>query len=113
MSGPKIISLFTGAGGIDYGFEAAGFDTAVALEMDSICCKTLRKNRSWPIIENDILITPTSKILAEAGLSGLVPLMPSWAVPRVLRGRRQVTGREGTRVGSMIRSPRRSAPTCG
>lgn len=50
MSKPKVISLFSGAGGLDYGFEAAGFETAVALEMDRDCCATLRANRDWPVI---------------------------------------------------------------
>ncbi len=41
----KIISLFSGAGGLDIGFEQAGFETAVAVELDSSCCDTLRTNR--------------------------------------------------------------------
>ena len=32
MGRPKLISLYTGAGGLDYGFEVAGFRTAVALD---------------------------------------------------------------------------------
>lgn len=32
MSKPKLISVFSGAGGLDYGFEAAGFDHPVAVE---------------------------------------------------------------------------------
>src|SRR5712692_2836731 len=66
--GTKVISLFSGAGGLDFGFEAAGFQTVLALEHDSMCCKTLRHNRSWPVLEADLLATPTAKILSAAGM---------------------------------------------
>jgi DNA (cytosine-5)-methyltransferase 1 len=65
---PRIISLYSGAGGLDYGFEAAGFDTAVALEMDHQCCETLRANRDWPVIERDIMEVPSAEILEVGGL---------------------------------------------
>ncbi|NTX63818.1 DNA cytosine methyltransferase [Myxococcus sp. CA051A] len=64
----KVISLFTGAGGMDYGFEAAGLDTAVALEFDHDCCETLRQSRMWPVLEGDIFDIPTGAILERAGL---------------------------------------------
>ncbi len=62
------ISLFTGAGGLDFGFEAAGFRTAVALEIDERCCSTLRHNRPWPVIDRDIGSVPTDELLRTAGL---------------------------------------------
>lgn len=65
----KAISLFTGIGGLDFGFEAAGFETAVALEFDRFSCNTIRANRSWPLIEGDILETPSEKILELGGVS--------------------------------------------
>src|SRR5689334_12209313 len=65
---PKVISLFTGAGGIDYGLEAAGFETVVAIERDHDCCETLRHNRPWPVIERDIFEAPTGEILEKSSL---------------------------------------------
>lgn len=62
------VSLYTGAGGLDYGFEAAGFETRVAVEMDADCCATLAANRSWPIIRDDIVRVPSTTILDAAGL---------------------------------------------
>ena len=49
------ISLYTGAGGLDFGFEAAGFRTAAAVEVNPVACRTIRRNRpDWNLIERDI-----------------------------------------------------------
>jgi DNA (cytosine-5)-methyltransferase 1 len=62
------ISLYTGAGGLDLGFEAAGFETHVAVEMDDDCVATLRANRSWPVIHRSIHDVPSGELLQHAGL---------------------------------------------
>lgn len=64
----RAISLYTGVGGLDFGLEAAGIRTAVAVEMDPACCRTLRLNRRWPVIEGDIHEVSSASILAEAGV---------------------------------------------
>jgi DNA (cytosine-5)-methyltransferase 1 len=65
------ISLYTGAGGLDLGFEAAGFETRVAVELDPDAVRTLRANRpGWQIIDQDIHSEAASskEILRRAGL---------------------------------------------
>lgn len=65
----KIISLFSGAGGMDIGFEMAGFETAVVVEYDISCCETIKRNRpNWPIIQGDISKISTEEILKVGGL---------------------------------------------
>jgi len=49
----KVISLFSGAGGLDIGLEQAGFETAVCVEIDADCRETLKKNRpEWRVFDN-------------------------------------------------------------
>lgn len=65
----RVLSLFTGVGGLDFGFEAAGYETAVALEIDRACCRTLRSNRAWPVVNDDIHNVTTPDLLAIGGLT--------------------------------------------
>ena len=64
----KLISLYSGAGGLDLGFEAAGFETAVAVEIDPEAVATLRHNRSWPVLDRDIHTVSSRELLATAGM---------------------------------------------
>ncbi|NTW72998.1 MAG: DNA cytosine methyltransferase [Eubacteriaceae bacterium] len=49
-SGIPLVSFFTGCGGIDLGFEAAGYEHVAAFEFNELFCKTLRKNRpDWKV----------------------------------------------------------------
>lgn len=64
----RLVSLYTGAGGLDLGLEAAGFETSVAVEFDADSVTTLRHNRPWEVIHRDIHDVPSSEILAAAGL---------------------------------------------
>ena len=67
-----MISLFSGAGGLDIGFDQAGFRTAVMVEFDPACCRTLRKNMpNVPVLEGDINQIKTEQILSAAGLKPL------------------------------------------
>ncbi len=54
---------------MDYGFEAAGFETRVTLEIDADCCRTLRDSRAWPVMETDIFAVTPQQILQRAGLA--------------------------------------------
>lgn len=64
----QVVSLYTGAGGLDLGLEAARFETAVAVEMDRDAVATLRHNRPWPVLDRDIHDISSQDILDAAGL---------------------------------------------
>jgi DNA (cytosine-5)-methyltransferase 1 len=70
---PSVISLFTGAGGLDLGFHAAGLTTAVAVELDSRCCATLEANKSrgysWEVIPEPIEDVSSRTLLSAAKLA--------------------------------------------
>ena len=68
QSARTVISLFTGVGGLDFGLEAAGFRTAVAVELDSTACRAIRLNRDWPVMEGDIHALKSKQMLKLAGL---------------------------------------------
>jgi DNA (cytosine-5)-methyltransferase 1 len=44
--GPTLLSLFSGPGGLDEGFRQAGFNTALALDLDEECVRTFNANHT-------------------------------------------------------------------
>ena len=51
---PKIISLFSGCGGLDLGFHQEGYETVWANDFDHWACETFKKNVGDVIVEGDI-----------------------------------------------------------
>lgn len=55
MNNPRVISLFSGCGGLDLGFEKAGFEIPVANEFDKKIWETFKVNHpNTHLIEGDI-----------------------------------------------------------
>ncbi len=66
---PKVISLFTGAMGLDLGLEKAGFETIACVENEKNCISTIKTNKpNLPVYEDIVDVDPL-KILSDLGLS--------------------------------------------
>lgn len=66
---PTVISLFSGALGLDLGLEQAGFEVRVAVECNRFAAETIRLNRPHlPLLQRRIEEIKTSEILAKAGM---------------------------------------------
>lgn len=112
---PTLISLFTGAMGLDIGFEMEGFDIRVALDNNKDVIATIKKNRSKiPIMEDSIFNVKTSEILRKAELevgeatvvTGGPPCQPFSTAGR----RESVEEEEGQLVYQFLRVVRESQP---
>lgn len=81
----KIISLFSGAGGLDLGFQEAGFDIIWANEYDATIWETYEKNHNTFLDRRDIRKIPSSEIPECDGIIGGPPCQ-SWSEAGAMRG---------------------------
>jgi DNA (cytosine-5)-methyltransferase 1 len=72
----KIVSLFSGIGGLDQGFEQAGFDVIWANDFDKYAVQTYRANFDSPIVLGDINLIPLADIPDCDVLIGGFPCQP-------------------------------------
>lgn len=83
----KIISLFSGCGGLDLGFEKAGFDIPIANEFDKTIWETFKANHPrTKLIEGDIRNISEDDFPEDVdGIIGGPPCQ-SWSEAGALRG---------------------------
>lgn len=82
----KIVSLFTGAGGLDLGFKKAGFNTIWANEYDSTIWETFEHNFPETYLDKrSIVDVPTINIPFADGIVGGPPCQ-SWSEAGAGRG---------------------------
>jgi len=123
------VSLFTGAGGLDLGFEVPGFLTYCCIENDSHSCITLRKNRDLGarmglhqflrhaiVIEDDIQNVNVDRILSTTNLKpGEVALVhggPPCQAYSVFGKRRGLDDDRGKLIWEFVRLVTEIKPEC-
>ena len=87
----KVISLFSGCGGLDLGFEKAGFDIPVANEFDKKIWATFKENhKKTHLIEGDVRQVTKEDIApyVSGDIDGIIggPPCQSWSEAGSLKG---------------------------
>ena len=88
----KLVSLFSGAGGLDLGFERAGYEIIYANEFDKTIWKTYEANHSAFLDKRDLRDIKSEDIPTCDGIIGGPPCQ-SWSEAGALRGLDDPRGR--------------------
>jgi DNA (cytosine-5)-methyltransferase 1 len=74
---PTLVGLFAGVGGIELGFKKAGFEIALANEIDPYAARTYRLNNRHGLVEGDIASLGSDQLPKKyTVLSGGFPCQP-------------------------------------
>lgn len=81
----KIVSLFCGCGGLDLGFEEAGFEIVFANDNDKAVLETYERNHGLKVDSRSITEIPSKEIPYSDGIIGGPPCQ-SWSLAGSMRG---------------------------
>lgn len=81
----SVISLFSGCGGLDYGFKNAGFQIIYANDIDAKVKETYEKNLGHKSDQRSIVDIPSKEIPKADGIIGGPPCQ-SWSLAGAMRG---------------------------
>jgi DNA (cytosine-5)-methyltransferase 1 len=87
----KIISLFSGCGGLDLGFTNAGFQLVYANDNDPVVWETFEKNHNISIDKRSLFDIKSSEIPKADGIIGGPPCQ-SWSLAGEMRGAKDERG---------------------
>jgi len=87
----KIVSLFSGCGGLDLGFTRAGFELVYANDNDPVVWKTFEKNHKISIDRRSLFDIKSGEIPEADGIVGGPPCQ-SWSLAGKMRGAKDERG---------------------
>lgn len=87
----KIVSLFSGCGGLDLGFTRAGFELVYANDNSPIVWETFEKNHKIPIDQRSLFDIKSEEIPDADGIIGGPPCQ-SWSLAGEMRGAKDERG---------------------
>ncbi len=88
----RIVSLFSGAGGLDLGFEQAGFEIVYANDFDKACWETYERNHGIKLDGRSITEIRSSQIPKADGIIGGPPCQ-SWSLAGMMKGIKDARGK--------------------
>jgi DNA (cytosine-5)-methyltransferase 1 len=87
----KIVSLFSGCGGLDLGFAKAGFSIIYANDNDKTVWETYEKNHGLTVDKRSLFEIKSSEVPAADGIIGGPPCQ-SWSLAGKMRGTKDERG---------------------
>jgi DNA (cytosine-5)-methyltransferase 1 len=87
----KVVSLFSGCGGLDLGFTRAGFDIVYANDNDKTVWETYERNHGIAIDKRSLLDVKSEEIPNANGIIGGPPCQ-SWSLAGMMRGAKDERG---------------------
>lgn len=65
----RLLSLFSGCGGLDLGFEQAGFQVSLAIDKSRAACATYAQHRTTKVVRGDLTRISADKVAAHWALA--------------------------------------------